>query len=159
MATHKHPGTIERRGESLRVTLYVGGVRHKWTLRTTDRREAVEFLKRKDQELEPMRARVRAGLPGRTPVSVLFAKYEAERLALLAPSSARTYRLCLDAFRAFFVERLGDPVVEAVRPGQVHEFLTWRRMWRRRSNCGARIRRRPPRARRPIGGGRARRRG
>jgi len=128
---YRGPGVIERRGKSTRLQLYAAGRAYRWTLTTTDLRQVAEFAKARDAELEHVRARHRAGLPGRAPLSALFDKYEAERLPLLAPKAARTYRLCLDAFRAFFVERLGDPYVETIRPGQVHDFLTWRRTWRR----------------------------
>ena len=43
-AKKKHPGSILRRGDTLRVLLCVRGHREEHTLHTTDRREAEAFL-------------------------------------------------------------------------------------------------------------------
>ena len=127
----KHPGTIEARGDSLRVILYAGGERHTFTLATRDRREAVEFAQRKHVELQHASGRVRRGLPGRIPVSALLDKFTAERLPHLAPNTRKTYGLSLATFRRFFGERLGDPAVSEVRSGNVADYLAWRRVHRR----------------------------
>jgi hypothetical protein len=50
--TKRHPGTIEARGDSLRVILYAAGQRYTFTLPTRDRREAVEFARKKHLELQ-----------------------------------------------------------------------------------------------------------
>lgn len=126
--TKRHPGTIEARGDSLRVILYAGGERHTFTLATTDRREAVEFAQKKHVELQQSVGRVRRGLPGRIPVSALLDKFTAERLPHLAPNTQKTYRLSLATFRQFFGERLGDPPVGEVRSGNVADYLAWRRV-------------------------------
>jgi site-specific recombinase XerD len=126
-----HPGTIERRGGSLRIILYAAGKRHSFTLATTDRREAVEFAKRKDAELQRGCERQRLGLPGSQPFSALLDKFTTERLPLLAPNTQDTYSISLAGFRTFFVGRLGDPKVEQIRAGHVKEFLNWRRSNRR----------------------------
>ena len=127
----RHPGTIEARGDSLRVILYAGGERHTFTLATTDRREAVEFAQRKHVELQQGTARVRRGLPGRILVSALLDKFIAERLPHLAPNTQKTYGLSLATFRRFFGERLGDPAVSEVRSGNVADYLAWRRVHRK----------------------------
>jgi site-specific recombinase XerD len=132
MPRHKrHPGTIEARGDSLRIILYAAGERHAFTLPTRDRREAVEFAQRKHLELQGGVGRVRRGLPGRTPVSALFDKFEAERLPHLAPNTQKTYRLSISTFRQFFAERLGDPTVSEIRSGNVADYLAWRRVHRK----------------------------
>lgn len=129
MATRKkHPGTIERRGDSLRVILYAGGKRHTYTLQSIDRREAIEFAKRKDAELQQVAGRVRLGLPGSQPISALFDKFESERLPLLSLNTQDTYRISLGFFRQFFLLQLVDLNVQDVRSGHVKEFLNWRRM-------------------------------
>lgn len=125
--TKRHPGTIERRGKSLRVILYAGGKRHSFTIPTLERREAVEFARRKYSELQDRVARERHGLPGSMAMSRLLEKFEQERLPLLAANTRRTYGNSLRLFKKFFVEILGDPRVEQVRPGHVKDFLNWRR--------------------------------
>lgn len=127
----RHPGTIELRGDSLRVILYAGGERHTFTLPTNDRREAVEFAQRKHLELQGAVGRARQGLPGKTPVLALFDKFEAERLPLLAPNTRKTYRLSLATFRQFFGHRLSNPAVTEVRQGHVADYLAWRRVHRK----------------------------
>lgn len=126
--TKRHPGTIEERGDSLRVILYAGGERHTFTLPTTDRRDAVEFAHKKHTELQQAVGRVRRGLPGRIPLSALFEKFEGERLPHLAANTQKTYRLSLATFRQFFGERLGDPRVSEIRPGNIADYLVWRRV-------------------------------
>jgi integrase/recombinase XerD len=123
----RYPGTVEKRGRSLRVILYAGGKRHSFTLPTTDRREAVEFAKRKHAELERLVHRERHGLPGAMSMAALLDKFDADRLPLLAEGTRRTYSISLGLFREFFVERLRNLRVDEVRPGHVKEYLSWRR--------------------------------
>jgi integrase len=127
----RHPGTIERRGSSLRVILYTDGTRHTFTLPTLDRREAVEFAEVKAAELARESKRRRVGLPGSVPVSLLLDQFAAECIPVHALATQVAYRRCLGAFRTFFVDRLGDPKVSEIRAGHVQDFLTWRR------SCGA----------------------
>lgn len=135
MASRKHPGTIERRGDSLRVILYAAGKPYRYTLNTTDLREAREFAKKKDAELERLRMRVRAGLPARMHFSALLTKFAADRIPQKAPKTQLVYQLSLDAFRAFFVEQMGDPRVDEVHAGHVEEFLTWRSQHRQKDGA------------------------
>src|SRR4051812_36764194 len=118
-STKRHPGTIEKRGHSLRVILYAGGKRHSFTLNTNDRREAAEFARRRHAELERQAQRERHGLPGTMPMSGLFTKFETERLPLLTQSTSRTYKISLRLFTQFFVDGAGDLRVDQVRPGHV----------------------------------------
>jgi len=125
--TKRYPGTIEKRGRALRVILYAGGKRYSFTLPTTDRREAVEFARRKHAELERLVDRERHGLPGAISMGALFDKYEHERLPLVSENTRRAYSISLALFRGFFVDRLGNLRVGEVRPGHVKDFLNWRR--------------------------------
>jgi site-specific recombinase XerD len=126
MAKRKRcPGTIEERGDSLRIILYAGGERHAFTLATRDRREAEEFAQKKHQELQQAVGRVRRGLPGRVPVSELLDKFEAQRLPPLAPNTRKSYKHSLAMFRRFFGQ-LGDPLVTEVGRGNIVEYLSWR---------------------------------
>jgi site-specific recombinase XerD len=125
--TKRHPGTLVSRGKSTRVILYAGGVRHSYTLHTSDRREAVEFARVKHQELERQLARVRRGLPGRLPFSALLDRYTASELPHLAPNTQKTYAASIESFRRYFVEERGDPTAQDVTALQVSEYLAWRR--------------------------------
>jgi len=109
------------------VILYSAGKRHSFTLPTLDRREAVEFAKRKHAELERLAERERHGLPGTVSLSGLFDKFEAERLPLLTDSTRRTYAISLSLFREFFVTGMGRLSVGQIRPGHVKDYLNWRR--------------------------------
>lgn len=131
MASAKHPGTIERRGDSYRVTLHVGGHRRRFTIRTDDPREAVEFAKRKDQELERERVRSRAGEVIGIRCSQLFSRFDVDHVATLKPKTQEVYRRGLAAFRAFLVDLKRDPQLEKVNKGTIKEFLLWRRTFQR----------------------------
>ncbi len=131
MTTTNHPGSIERRGQGFRVTLYVGGQRRHFSLATTDKREAIEFAKRKDQELERERVRSRSGQAIGLRCSDLFTRFEADHLPTLKPKTQAVYTRGLTVFRAFFVERQRDPMLAQLSKGLVKEFLLWRRTFER----------------------------
>jgi integrase/recombinase XerD len=127
----RHPGTIERRGNALRVTVYAAGKRHRFTLPTLDQREAKEFAKVKAAELEGLAKRWKRRGLGPVRMSVLLDRFEAERLPLKAPNTQTTYQASLGGFRTYFVEQLGDPLVHEVESDLIAEFLAWRRGQRR----------------------------
>jgi len=126
--TKRYPGTIEKHGKTLRVILYAGGKRNSFKLDTVDRREAAEFARDKNDELQRQIEREKRGLPGSMSMSGLFEKFKAEKLPLLARSTQKTYSISLDRFDEFFVEKLGDLRVGQVRPGHIKDFLNWRRL-------------------------------
>ena len=125
--TKKYPGHIRRRGNSFRVALYAGGQRYEFTVQTTDRRIAEDRARLQYAELRRNVARQRQGLPEPMCISGVFAKFEAERLPLLAPNTRSTYQASIAMFRQFFVGNMGDPPVDRVRSGHVKDFLNWRR--------------------------------
>jgi integrase/recombinase XerD len=136
MSHKRQPGTVERRGNTLRVTVYAAGKRHRFTLPTLDRREAGEFAKVKAAELEKLAKRWKRRGLGPVRVSALFDRFEAERLPLKAPNTQTTYKASLTGFRAYFIEQLGDPLVHEVESDLIAEFLAWRRGQRRHGLAG-----------------------
>lgn len=127
----RHPGNIERRPNGLlRVRLCVGGRYYRFSLRTNDRREAVQFARTKFAELEKQQARARDGFPTAVRVSALLAQFEREALPPLTKGTQASYRDSFKTIRPFFVTELRDPTVERIRAADVQAFLTWRRAHR-----------------------------
>ncbi|HLZ46582.1 MAG TPA: tyrosine-type recombinase/integrase [Gemmatimonadales bacterium] len=123
----RHPGHIQRRGDRLRVYLCVGGRRHIYTLATTDRKEAQQFAKTKQAELERQVERRRDGYPGPLRVSELFGEFERDELVTKSPGTQRSYRDSLKPIRYYFEREAHDPTVDRIRAGDVEGFMTWRR--------------------------------
>jgi len=126
MSRRRYPGYIERHRDRLRVVLCVAGKRHRFTLETTDRKEAETFAKNKYAELEQQHGRRFAGLPGPVRCSELLEQFE-EELPTKSPGCRRSYVCSVNPIRLYFVGELGDPTVDQVRAGTVEAFLTWRR--------------------------------
>jgi integrase len=120
----KHPGAIEKRGDSYRVRLCVGGKRERFTLKGYTKEAAEQFAREKHAELHRRHGK---GLPGPMPFSELLARYEDVRLPEKAPRTRETYGHSLQAFTTYFVEQGGDPAAHEIRPGIVQDFLYWRR--------------------------------
>jgi hypothetical protein len=126
----KQTGSLERRGDSYRVRLCVNGKRHTFTVPTTDRAVARKAAEARYKEQREAAARRMLGRPEAVTFSALLEQYENTELPRLAPGAQRSYRNSFVPFRAYFVETLGDPLVTAIRPGDVHGFLAWRRTHR-----------------------------
>lgn len=123
-----HPGTLEQRGSSYRVILYFEGKRHSYTIQTTDRATAEDFARDKEKELCDAQERRTAGLPDPDTFGGFLEQYKRERLPLLAPATQQTYGVSLDYFERFFVQEKGNPRIDKIRPGQVTQYMSWRRM-------------------------------
>ncbi len=119
----RHPGSIERRGDSYRIRLCVGGKRHYYT-RSGTLEEARQFAREKDAEL---RRRVVKGLPGPMQFSELMRRYRDEVLPDLAPHSQRSYGTSLAAFETYFVREGHDLRAHEVSKGHITGFKSWRR--------------------------------
>ena len=132
-----HPGSIQPRGDRLRVRLSVAGEMHRFQLNSVTLTEAQQFAKDKHEELTRIAGRQAAGLPGQITFSELLARYAEHEIPGLAPNTQKSYKSSFKFFRPFFVERLGDPVIENIRPGHVREYLTWRRSRGRRGPVSA----------------------
>jgi integrase len=122
---------IERRGaESWRVQLRIAGVRHRFTVKGTHA-DAVDFAWSKSQELQKAAERERAGLPGSVRFSALLERFERDDLPTLAKGTREAYVDSFRPIRDYFVEHLGDPVLERIHAKDVKAFLAWRRTARR----------------------------
>ena len=94
MRTRRYPGCIERRGDRLRVILTLAGARHKFLVKTLDRRVAQQVARTKYAELVKQAERQQDGLPGPVTVSALLDQYEKDELPnplvlLCAPPSSK----------------------------------------------------------------------
>ena len=127
-----HKGSIERLASgSLRVRIQVGGGRRSFTLPTmTTRSEAAKFADAKFEELEGEAKRVGLGLPGRIRFSDLIKRFEESQLPALSAGTQKSYGSSFLAFTKFFVDERGDPEVQAIRKGNIREFMAWRRSHR-----------------------------
>lgn len=129
-------GNLEKRGSSFRARLSVGGKRHYFTIRTTDRELAHHAAEKRYRELckaEELRA---VGLPGELRFSALLAEFEALELPTLASGTRRSYNDSFKPFRAYFVETQGDPPIARIRSAEIKAYLAWRRV-NRHNGSGA----------------------
>lgn len=118
-------------GNGFRVSLRVAGIRHRFTLETMDRREAEHFARRKHAELEAAAARRISGVPDRMTLAQLLARFEAEKLPLLAAGAQHAYRDALKPIHAWFIDGPAEnPTVEGLTTRQVADYLVWRRAHR-----------------------------
>jgi site-specific recombinase XerD len=139
------PGTIERRGDTHRVRLRIGGKRYVYTVKTTDRRVADEFAIKKDRELRGQAERRTAGLVTGMCLSALLKEYETNVMPALAEGTQAAYKDSLKLLRRYFVEpgeeevfkdgdalpaHRQDPAIDTVRAAHVQAYMTWRRTHR-----------------------------
>lgn len=123
----KAPGSFERRGHAWRWRVCVGGAYHRFTFRTTERQEAERCARREYEKLDRQAERKADGLTVGAKFSGLIAYFEEHRIPRLAPGTQCAYKDSLKPIREFFLDTLGDPVVERVRSAHVTQFLDWRR--------------------------------
>ena len=123
----RYPGSIEKHRRRLRVRLCVGGRRYRFTLTTTDRREAEQFARDKCAELERQHRRKGDGYPGPLRASEVLAKFESEEMPTKSPGCQRSYAASIKPIRLYFERELRDPTVDRTRAGDIEGFLTWRR--------------------------------
>src|SRR5688572_12175352 len=129
--TKAHPGSIEDRGDYLRVILYVASKRHAFRLDHKDRKAAAKFAREKHRELEKQQERVQQGLPGATTFSDLLELYKRDELPTLSAGTQRAYK---DTFRPvtdYFVDQLGNPTLDRIHAKHIRGYLVWRRTQRR----------------------------
>jgi len=123
----KHIGSIRRHGRGFEVRLCVAGRRHSFTVRCEDRREAQQWAKQKEGELE--RQAERHGPEHRTAVrmSELLDQFIRDELPAKAPGTVGAYTDSLKAIKCYFLDVVGDPRVDRLTPGGVRAFIAWRR--------------------------------
>jgi site-specific recombinase XerD len=127
--TKSYPGSITKRGATWLVRLCVGGKYKCFTVRGT-KVEAQNFATAKHAELSHDHDRAGAGLPGPIRFSALIEDFKTYELPGLSAGAAESYSSSLGAFRTFFVEKLGDPLVRNIQRGDVKTYIQWRRSYR-----------------------------
>lgn len=123
----RYVGNLERLRASYRYRVMIGGKAHRFTTATTDEAEAIEFAIAKYAELvtEAGTAR-RRGPVDRLRFSQLVARYESDRLPLLASADGRkSYGHALALAGEYFGDMFGDPLVNEMKSGDVADFLAW----------------------------------
>ncbi|GAC1613801.1 MAG: site-specific integrase [Gemmatimonadaceae bacterium] len=125
-----YPGYLQRRGNSYRVQLCVGGKRHLFTVPTTDRLAGKQFAAQKFEELRKSAERRAVGLPGAIRCSELFDLFERQQLPTVSRGTQEAYLDSLKPIRSYFVDQLGDRPVDQVHAKDVSGYLAWRRVHR-----------------------------
>jgi hypothetical protein len=81
--------------------------------------------------------RAAAGIEGRMRLSALLETFEKDALPALALGAADAYRDSLKPIRRYFVDDLGDPVLDAIQAKHIDAYMTWRRAHRIGKRKGA----------------------
>ncbi len=121
MANKKnYPGYIEKHGKGFRVILTVNSRRYRFKAPT--KKKAREIARVEYERL----ARLTNGDQVR--VSQVLEGYKEGELPLKKTDGTRSaYKASLRAFKEFFVDTLGDPWVDRIKPKEVKQFIRWRR--------------------------------
>lgn len=138
----KAPGTIRQRGSSWNVIIRMDGERHEFGPRgepflgtAESRKEVEEWTWRKHAELREAASRDARrdalGEPDSLRFSELVCRFREEKMPTLAKGTQAAYEDTLRPARDFFVDRLGDPLLEDIRKRHIGDFLSWRRVNRR----------------------------
>jgi len=126
--TKRYPGQVEPRGDAFRIRLCVAGRRHVKTIAAADRKEAEQFACDWYAQLSRKHDREQLGLPGAQSFSELLKLFTEQEVPNLSPGGRKSYADSFAPFHAFFIDRMGDPATEKIRPGHVKEYLAWRRV-------------------------------
>lgn len=126
----RHPGSVRRHGRGFEVRLCIAGVRHSFTLRCEDVREARAWAKKKEAVLERQADRHGPERATAVRMSELLVQFEHDEVSTKAPGTIGAYGDSLKAIRVYFLNALGDPRVDRVTPAHVRAFITWRRAHR-----------------------------
>ncbi len=144
----KNEGFLQRRRDGFTVILRFGGERLYYgprdtpELRGATRNAAKEWAHRKLWELEAeAKAKARAeaeaaarqaeGLPAPVRFSELLALFRQEEMPTLTPGTRKSYNDSLGPIERYFIEELGDPMLEEVHARHIKGYLSWRRVNRR----------------------------
>ena len=141
----KAPGTIRQRGSSWNVIVRMDGERHEFGPRSEPflgraktRKEVEEWTWRKYTELKEQAdssaMREALGTPESVTFSELLARFRGEVVPTLAEGTRMAYEDTFRPAEAYFVDKLGDPLLEGIRSRHVNDYLSWRRVNRRDGN-------------------------
>ncbi len=124
-------GSIDRRGDGFRIRLHVGGKSHTFSVKTADRQVAEDAAAARLRELKLAAHRRVIGLSARVTFSELLAHFDAKEMPTLSRGTREAYVDSFRPIREYFLDVVGDPVLEDVQAAHVKEFLAWRRVHRR----------------------------
>ncbi len=134
--TKRYPGYIEAHGRGFRVTLTVGGERHRFSVHVESKADAAEWAEAKYKELAQQLKRERDGLPTAPRMSALIAEFRRVVMPTLSAGTQGSYSDSLKVIEPYFVRELGDPSVAKIRAGDVARFLSWRQTHKPKSQRG-----------------------
>ncbi len=123
MARRNYPGNFEKRGNTYRWRVCVGGKRHRETFHTTNRKEAEKYARERYRELSEQNERKRDGLRTGVTVTELFDEFERDILPTLADGTQRAYRDTLKALRLYWVDDAGKLAVDRVWAGHIRAYM------------------------------------
>lgn len=131
MARRKRIGHVEPHGRGWRVSLCVGGLRHRFSVHAESRADAQTWAQEKydalKKDAKAQATRQADGLPAPITLSALFDQFERDYLPGVGTGTAGAYRDVLKVVRPYFAERLPDATVDRIRKGHIAAYLTWRR--------------------------------
>ena len=132
------PGTIRERGNGWQVIIRVKGERHQFGPRSapylgTDptRKEVEKWVWRKHAELVDAAKREADDRPASVHFSELLKQFQDEKLPMLAKGTQEAYGDTFGPASEYFVDKLGDPLLENIHARHVEGYLSWRRVNRR----------------------------
>jgi integrase len=99
-------------------------------LHAPERQDAEQMARTKYDDLLKQHGRAVDGVPVGQKMSDVLDYFERERLPLLSPGTQGAYKDSIKPLRAYFVDTLGDPRLDRVRPLQISDYLNWRRLHR-----------------------------
>lgn len=134
----KAPGSFERRGDTIRWRVCVGGTYHRFTFKTTDRKEAERAARAEYERLDGDQLRRDDGLPTGKTLGNLIEYFETHRLPRLAPGTQRSYKDSLKPIKEYFgADRFAAIPLDRIRSGHIQEYMDWRATHRRDGDDGA----------------------
>jgi integrase len=126
----KAPGNFERRAAGYYWRVYMGKQYHREMIYTVERGDAEQYARTKYEELERQHRRTTDGVLVGQRMSDLLTYYETACLPRLAPGTQGAYRDSLKPIRRYYVDVLGDPKLDRVRPVHISDYLDHRRTHR-----------------------------
>ena len=116
------------RGPVWQAQVYVGGKRYRFSCETEDRATAREYADQRTARLRERHNRGLVGHPDPVRVSEVLARYEAEEIPKLRPSSQRRTSGIVRQVKAWLVEGpLHNPLLASVKPSDIAAFLEKKR--------------------------------
>lgn len=122
----KAPGHFERRGDAWRWRVCIGGVYHRRTFATADRKDAERAARIEYERLDREQVRRDDGLPSGKTLRDLVDYFETHTMPRLAAGTQRSYRDSLKAIREYFFAGSVDVPLARIGKAHIQAFLDWR---------------------------------